>query len=137
MQVCASEKVVTSANIEGIILLGSESPIEAIRSEEAIQMALSLGEQPPESTMVKHDTRPVGIPPEQMLFVHSSQDRVIHYSQIEQLADAWGGTFVKFDDCDVQPEHPGVPWANDLQHDFLTYNMLINVVQQVFKFLGQ
>lgn len=135
-QACASARVVTCANIQGIILLGAESPIEHVRPEEAVQMALLMGEPSPEPSMVTHTHRPDGMLPGRLLFIHSSQDRVIHHGQIQQLAELWGATYLELQ-CDAQPEHPDVSWANDLQHDFLTLRMLRSVVHEVFTFISK
>lgn len=126
----------SAANINGLILLGAESPIEAVRPEEAVMMALSMGEPTPEATEITHKTQP-RIPTERMLFIHSSQDRVIHHSQIEQLAEAWGGVEFILLHCDAHPEQPNVPWAADLQHDFLTHDMLTSVVSHVFDMVSK
>lgn len=129
--------MVESANIKGLILLGSESPVEAVRSEDLMQMALLDGHPPPEPATITHSDRPTAVAPEDMLFIHSSQDRVIHYTQIEQLANNWGGVkFAKLN-CDAVPEHPSVPWADDLQHDFLTYHLLTSVIDSIFVMLNK
>lgn len=129
MQLCESSGIVAGAKIHGLLLLGSESPTEQLRTNEMV----FWGEDPMdhEEPVVIHSSKPDAIPAEAILCIHAENDRVIHHMQIDQLAERWGCRFVRLK-SDVKPDHDNASWANDIQHDFMAKDMLMQVLFYMF-----
>jgi hypothetical protein len=130
MQLCESDGIVTGAKIKGLLLLGSESPTEQLRTNEM----MFWGDDPldHEEPVIIHSSKPNAIPAEAIMCIHAEHDRVIHYMQIDQLAERWGMCqFVKLT-SEVKPDHDNATWANDIQHDFMAKDLLMKVIFHMF-----
>lgn len=122
-------------------MIGSESPIESLATDMNTllfggMMDLSEVEQqqPPSPPIMIHTTRPPSLPAQNILCIHSRKDRVIHPLMIQQFADSWGCTYVELHSS-VVPDHPSVEWADDIQHDFIAKDMLLNVIEMTANFI--
>ena len=136
-QVCSSSKIVAGSNIVGLLLLGSESPIEALPSRAQQYMALTGEEiadnEPPN---IIHLERPTSIPLQNIAVIHSENDRVISSVQMEQLSRAWGCRYVSMRYPD-RADNIHAPWAADVQHDFLSRDMLKSVLEHTIQMISE
>jgi hypothetical protein len=125
---------VIGANIKGIVMIGSESPVETL-STDINTLYFGVDEDPIQSPPIMiHTTPPVAIPSHNILCIHSKRDRVIHQLMIEQLAERWHCRYVELHSL-VQPEHPSVEWADDVQHDFMAKDLLLTVIEMTAQFI--
>ncbi len=124
--------MVAAAGIKGLVLLGSESPIEVLRPS----FPLDEEESGPQDHPTIHVNKPASIDADKMLFIHSSRDRVIHPLQIQQLAELWGcpQRCVTLSDS-ASPDYSAASWADDIQHDFINKGMLRSVTNLTLEFL--
>jgi hypothetical protein len=125
-------------------MIGSESPVEALLSpmqQHYAQMAMMgievtpLNEVDQTQTLINLE-RPADIPSENILLVHSAHDRIIHPLQIKQLSDSWQCPFIELS-YDDRPDDMLVEWADDVQHDFISRDMLKHLLQILLQFLDR
>jgi hypothetical protein len=135
--------VVRGARIKGLVLLGSESPIEKLvsRYERHLaamqQMGLDVSEYTntnPDDDVIIHQNSPPLMEKRNILLIHSARDRVVHPLQIKQLGDSWGVPCVELF-SDATPDDSSVEWADDVQHDFMSFDLLRNVIDIVINYL--
>jgi predicted esterase len=143
-QACANPRVIRAAQICGLVMLGSESPIERVTQEHrnplledevSSERVPSCGTKEPE--LVFHE-RPQ-LPSHQVLIVHAKSDRVISWKQMEQLAARWSVPFVLLDGKSTADTFLGqtVQWADDVQHDFISLDLLGPLLVELNRFLLQ
>ena len=122
-QFCASARLVKALPVRGLVMLGSESPIE--RLQPAYAMA-EPGEEPVATPgPIIHATRPQ-LAVDAIRIVHASSDSVISRLQLQSLAESWGvsSSCCVILDSPVTADIPESDWAADVQHDFLARDML-------------
>lgn len=119
-------------------MMGSESPVESLATDMNALLFGGIGvddpEQPYSPPVLIHTTRPASIPPENILCIHSYKDRVIHHAMIQQLAERWECRYVELH-SNVIPDHPSVEWADDIQHDFIAKDLLLDVIEMTSNFV--
>lgn len=103
-----TNRVVQSANIKGLMLLGSESPLTL----DAMNWV----------PMVEH----CGI-------VHATKDNVIDISEMRRVAKKWGLMLMELD-SNVEKGAQDC-WGDDIHHDFLAKDLLTQVVSLFQDFL--
>lgn len=115
-------------------MIGSESPVESL-SADMNSLIFGIDYDTPQAPPIMiHTTPPTAIPSQNILCIHSKRDRVIHPLMIEQLAERWQCRYVELHSR-VEPEHPSVQWADDVQHDFLAKDLLLNVIEMTANFI--
>ncbi len=132
-QLCCSDKVVSGANIVGLLMLGSESPIEVLpsRAQQYMAMTGEAVEYDPEPPHIVHLEKPRAIPTEFISIIHSENDKVISSLLMKQLAETWGCRYVGLQYPD-KSDSIHVDWAADVQHDFLSRDMLRRIIDLTF-----
>jgi hypothetical protein len=126
---------VIGANIKGIVMIGSESPVESLSTDiNTLYFGMEEEDLTHSPPIMIHTAPPAAIPSQNILCIHSKRDRVIHPLMIEQLAERWQCRYVELHSL-VQPEHPSVEWADDVQHDFIAKDMLCSVIQMTAQFI--
>ena len=127
-QLCASDRLVRVANIVGLVMLGSESPMEVLP-------------RPPfddgdgdDSERVIHVARPTALPSTNILLLHASNDPVISSGSMQHVAERWQVP------CRVlvspaRADDPTSAWSADVQHDFIALDLLHGVIQELAAFL--
>lgn len=119
-------------------MIGSESPVESLATDMSALLFGGIGlddnEQPSSPPVLIHTTRPESIPPENILCIHSYKDRVIHHLMIQQLAERWECRYVELH-SNVVPDNPSAEWADDIQHDFIAKDMLLDVIEMTSNFI--
>lgn len=114
-------------------MIGSESPVESLVTDMNA-LLFGVDENTPQTPPIMIHTTPPPIPSENILCIHSQRDRVIHHLMIQQLAERWQCRYVELH-SPVEPEHPSVGWADDVQHDFMAKDMLLSVIEMTARFI--
>ena len=111
-------------------MLGSESPIESLpsRAQQYMAMTGEAVEFDPEPPHIVHLEKPTAISIENISVIHSENDRVISSLLMKQLAETWGCRYVGLLYPD-KPDSVHVDWAADVQHDFISRDMLRRVIE--------
>jgi pimeloyl-ACP methyl ester carboxylesterase len=132
-QLCASARLVTALPVRGLVLLGSESPVERLQPTYAM---VEPGEEPLATPgPIIHATRPQ-LPAEAIRILHARSDSVVSRLQLQSLAESWGvSSRCVILDSGVTPDDPESHWAADVQHDFIARDMLRDLFGELVSFL--
>ncbi len=127
-----SESVMKYAKIAGLVMLGSENPIERIHERMPSEIEEGGG-------VILHLERPKMLRAEDILLIHSNHDRVISHLIIASLAESWKceDSLRVLDTVSRAEEDEGelCDWGDDVQHDFMALELLPLVIQYLGEFL--
>ncbi len=115
-------------------MIGSESPVEELSrfSHLPVEIRSDLDDQ---KTLMGIE-KPSALSADEILIVHSSQDRVISHLQLSQVGEMWGvPTHVLRTVSSA--DHADSSWSEDVQHDFLASELLPQVYDILFRYLIQ
>jgi predicted alpha/beta hydrolase family esterase len=126
-QLCCSDRLVEALKIGGLVMLGSESPMERLPPPEGLS-ELDDGD------IIIHATRPSRLTPDNIHIIHSRRDQVVGEHVVQSLAAAWG-VRCRVLKSDVLPDNTGCEWAADVQHDFIALDLLFDVFLEIKRIL--
>eukprot|EP01038_Epipyxis_sp_PR26KG_P007674 gene7674-10443_t len=134
---CCSEKVVKGGNIKGLIMIGSESPIEKLPNQFDYEDNDNNNRNNNNNNNdLIHLDRPRALDPNQIMLIHSDKDRVISHLQIQQLSEFWGGVpYFNLVTNSKAENELYCDWADDVQHDFMALDLLPNLLHLINNFL--
>lgn len=148
-----SDRLVEALGICGLVMLGSESPLERLTGSgfglppgiHATHTAsLARGAERPDGgetpdggegpDLLIHVARPSRLRPEMIRIIHARHDAVISRLQAEQLAAAWQVPCTVYHSA-AKPDDPACAWSDDVQHDFISLDLLKMIFTELTCFL--